>query len=86
MFHLTYLQVLNLLDAMGMKQYTEAFKSEDINGKMLLACDDEVLTNDLKVSSKLHRIKLLKVVSGEFSAKQIMQKSKDLYVSMFPVS
>ena len=69
-----------------MMQYTETFKNEDVNGKVLLECDDEVLANDLKVASKLHRIKLLKVVSGEFSAKQIMQRSKDLYVSMFPVS
>lgn len=79
-------EVLNLLDAMGMKQYTAAFKNEDINGKVLLECDDSVLANDLRVSSKLHRIRLLKVVSGEFSAKEIIQKSKDLYVSMFPVS
>ena len=86
LFLLNFLQVLNLLDAMGMKQYTEAFKNEDINGKVLLECDDSVLANDLRVSSKLHRIRLLKVVSGEFSAKEIIQKSKDLYVSMFPVS
>ena len=58
-----------------MMQYTETFKNKDINGKVLLNCDDEVLANDLKVISKLHRIKLLKVVSGEFSAKQIMQRS-----------
>lgn len=71
---------------MGMKQYTETFRNEDINGKVLLECDDGVLVNDLKVASKLHRIKLLKVVSGEFSAEEILQRSKDLYVSMFPVS
>ena len=56
---------MNLLDLMGMKQYQDNFKAEQINGEILADCDEEVLKNDLKVTSKLHRMRLLKLISGK---------------------
>ncbi len=56
--------MLNLLDVMSMKQYQDKFKQEQVNGEILSECDEEVLKNDLGVSSKLHRMRLLKIVLG----------------------
>jgi hypothetical protein len=56
--------VLNLLDSMSLDKYQDNFKREQVNGEILSECDEDVLTNDLGISSKLHRIKLMKVISG----------------------
>ena len=63
--------MLNLLDSMSLEKYQENFKREQVNGEILSECDEEVLTNDLGISSKLHRIKLMKVISGMFVVKSI---------------
>ena len=49
---------------MGLKMYWENFIAEQVNGEILSECDEEVLKNDLGVTSKLHRMRLLKVISG----------------------
>ena len=54
-------QVLKLLDSIGMKQYSEVFQEERINGEVLADMDDEMMQSDLGISSKLHRMKLMKV-------------------------
>ncbi len=65
-------QVQKLLEAMGLKQYLGNFKEEQVNGEILSECDEEVLQNDLGVASKLHRMRLLKVISGRHSARYIL--------------
>lgn len=57
--------MLDLLDVMGMKQYQEKFQQEQVNGEILAECDEDVLTKDLGVSSRLHRMRLLKIISGK---------------------
>lgn len=47
-------------DGSGAVQPT--FKQERINGDLLSACDDDILREELKVSSRLHRIRLLRVI------------------------
>lgn len=59
-----HVQVLGLLDCMGLRMYQEKFVSEQVNGEILSECDEEVLQNDLGVTSKLHRMRLIKVISG----------------------
>ena len=44
-----YLQVLKLLDDMGLSQHKECFSSERVDGELFAECDDEILKNDLKV-------------------------------------
>lgn len=67
LFGLIKLQVLDLLDFMGFKSYQENFKREQVNGEILCECDEEVLTNDLGISSKLHRMRIMKVISGKLN-------------------
>ena len=36
-------QILKMLDSMGLSQYQEVFSSQQINGDLLLECDDKML-------------------------------------------
>ena len=47
--------------------YQDKFVTEQVNGEILSECDEEVLKTDLGVTSKLHRMRLLKVISGKNS-------------------
>ena len=77
----TLSQILKLLEAMNMRQYQGVFMQEQIDGEVLCECDDTVLGNDLKVSSKLHRTRLLKVISGRHSVRNILE-GQDPYVDL----
>lgn len=57
-------QVLQLLDCMGLAVYRDKFSQEQVSGEILAECDEQVLQNDLGISSKLHRMRLLKVITG----------------------
>ena len=52
-----------MLEAKGLKQYREAFEKECIDGEILQELDDEILEKDLGVASKLHRIRIMKLVT-----------------------
>ena len=62
------LQVILLLHDMGLNQYQETFQLEGITGDILVELDEEVLQTELGVTSRIHRIKLLKLISGQHSA------------------
>lgn len=47
-----FLQVLNLLEMMGLSQHQNSFTTERVNGEILLECDDTVLQHELKVKEK----------------------------------
>ena len=77
----THTQVLRLLDAMGLEQYSPTFQQQQINGDILADCDDEILRTELQITSRLHRMRLLRVISGQYSVIDIMS-GKDGYVMM----
>lgn len=58
---------------MGLHQYVGAFENERVDGNLMLALDNSMLSTDLKVDVELHRIRLLKVISGKHSAKHILE-------------
>ena len=67
------LQVLDLLDALMLSQYRKAFKDNKIDGDLLIkGCDESVLQNDLGISSLLHRRKLMRLITGEYSAEEYL--------------
>lgn len=70
----------NLLDAMHLAQYKDVFASEQITGEVLAELDEEILQNELGVSVKIHRIRLMKVINGKYSVQQILS-GNDPYVS-----
>jgi len=52
------------LDSIELGMHTETFKSHSVNGKMLLALNDQDLYSTLEVKSPLHRKKLLMEISA----------------------
>ena len=49
--------------------YSEAFNREKIDGQLMCVLTDTVLRRDLNVSSELHRLKLLNIISGAVDVK-----------------
>jgi len=64
---------------MDMRKYQKKFARESVDGAILSECDESTLLQELEVTSKLHRIKLLKVISGHYSALHILE-GDDAYV------
>ncbi len=60
---------------MKLEQYTEAFAMECIDGGILQELGDELLEKELGVASKLHRLRLLRVINGLHSAEDILRDS-----------
>ena len=58
---------------LGMTKYRETFAQKSIDGMILAECDEPILQNELGVSSKVDRIKLMKVIAGEYSALSIIE-------------
>ena len=51
---------------MLLPQYREAFSREWVDGEVFKDLDEEAL-QELGVASKLHRMKLMKVITGSYS-------------------
>ena len=66
--------VLQLLDAMNLSVYKDAFEQEQIDGD-IMACLNEEMLSELGVSRSLHRLRLLKIITGRTSAKAAMQET-----------
>jgi len=58
---------------LDMRKYQKKFAQESIDGAILLECDESTLLQELEVTSKLDRIKLLKIISGHYSALRILK-------------
>ena len=56
--------MLDLLDALNLSQYKEAFKREQVNGDLFLELDREILHEDLGVTSQLHQIRIMQIIEG----------------------
>ena len=66
--------ILKLLDAMNLSAYKDGFAQEHIDGDTMACLSDEMLI-DLGVSKSLHRLRLMKIVAGQNSAKSFMLNS-----------
>jgi hypothetical protein len=55
-----------LLKSAGLETYIDVFKAECISGDILQEIDDSVLSKELGVKSKLHRIRMMRLVGGKF--------------------
>ena len=73
----THIQVQCLLEAMGLSKYKEAFEVERISGDILveLECKEDILKNELGVTVELHRMRLLKIIRGEHSAREYLKQT-----------
>ena len=66
--------ILKLLEAMNLSAYKDGFEQEQIDGETMACLSDEMLI-ELGVSKSLHRLRLMKIVTGRTSAEYFMLNS-----------
>ena len=54
-----------MLAKLNMSQYMKQFTSEQIDGDLFSECSDQILESELGISSRLHRLKLLRIIEGK---------------------
>ena len=74
-----------MLEMLNMRQYQGKFAEDGIDGDVLCDIEESVLETNLGVSRKLDRIKLMKIIKGERSAKSVLEGQYN-YVSLQPLS
>ena len=57
---------------MNLHQYKELFAKENIDGEVLKELSEDDLANELGMTSKIHRLRLMKVIRGSVSAGDIL--------------
>ena len=67
-------QVQQLLSAMSLTCYCEAFARECIDGELFSSLDHEML-EELGVKSKIHQLRLLKIREGHHSARSMVEST-----------
>ena len=67
------LQVSALLAYMNLGRYTQTFVEEQISGDVLADLEDQLLRDDLKMVSGVQRLRLMKVIRGERSARHYLK-------------
>ena len=66
------MQVLTLLEQMGLKKLQDNFMAERVTGEILLECDEEVLYQELKVAFYSMRIHIV----PQYSSVGLLSKSR----------
>ena len=66
-----------------MKKYQDRFSQEGIDGAILMDVEEQTLQSELGVTSKLDRVKLMKIIRGERSAKSVLEGQYN-YVALQP--
>ena len=65
----SFFQLVQVLEGMGLKQYVGVVKEEALDGAILLELDEETLTQEIGMSSRIHRLKVLKLIHGDYDAR-----------------
>jgi hypothetical protein len=80
---LTVAQIIKMLEMLNMKKYQDKFAEEGIDGTILTDIEEHTLETGLGVTSKLDRVKLMKIMKGERSAKSVLEGQYN-YVALQP--
>lgn len=64
-----FLQVQSMLAGNGLEQYMEVFKKERIDGGILSLLGEDDLRLELGIDSRLHRLRLMRIISGDVNIK-----------------
>ncbi len=59
---------------MSLGQYREHLERELVTGDILVEFDHEVLKDELGIKSKIQRIRAMKVIHGQHSARDLLNK------------
>ncbi len=63
-----------LFESMKLGVYTEALQREQVSGDILREFDQDVLRDELGISSRIHQIRVMKVIHGQHSVKQLLNQ------------
>ena len=58
-----------MLAGNGLEQYMEVFKKERIDGGILSLLGEDDLRLELGIDSRLHRLRLMRIISGDVNIK-----------------
>ena len=58
----------DLLIVMKLQQYLPRFQEEEISGDLLLELNEEILQKELGVANRIHRMRIMKLINGDYSA------------------
>ena len=61
-------QVCMLLDSIGLPQYKAIVTTERVSGSILSHLTEDDLRDELKITSRLHRLRLMEVINGRCAA------------------
>ena len=62
-----------MLDRLNLVQYKPIFSEKNITGLELFHCNENVLQNDLKVTSRLDCIRLMMLIQGRESIWKLLE-------------
>lgn len=62
---------------MSLKQYNGVIKEEVIDGEIILDLDTPTLAEEIGVTSRIHQLKIMKLISGEYDARIYLEKSSN---------
>lgn len=71
-FFVSLTQVLQMLDKLGLSRYKDIFEAEQITGSLLMELDNDLLEQDLGITTKIHRLKIMRVIDGKQSLNELM--------------
>ena len=61
---------------MGLSKYKEQFIKEGITGSLLSELDEEILETELNVKSRLHRLKLMRIIQAHQSIDELFNSNQ----------
>ena len=61
---------------MGLSKYKEQFIKERITGSLLSELDEEILETELNIKSRIHRIRLMKIMEGRQSIDEFFDSNQ----------
>lgn len=64
-------EVQSVLAKNGLEQYADVFRKERIDGGILSMLGDDDLRLELKIESRLHRLRLMRIISGDVNIKPL---------------
>ena len=77
------MQVLELLQAAGITQNFEFISQEKIPGDILIELDDDVIKNELGITSVVQRLKLRRIIDGRRSITQYITVGESSLMDTF---
>ena len=65
-------QLKTVLEGMNLGQYTAIVEEETLDGEIFMELDEDTLTKELGIASRIHRVKVLKLITGDYDAQTFM--------------